>query len=98
MAKLLGKGEARSAAEDEVEDDHVGERRTGKTLAGPFDGMFKGDGCCPRGFKKILEIEGYDGLILDDQNRDIFELFLHAKGAFQWSFRRLYRGRPRLAH
>jgi hypothetical protein len=52
VAKLLGKGEARSAAEDEVEDDHVGECRTGKTLAGAFDGMFKVDGCCPRGLRR----------------------------------------------
>ena len=45
VPELLGKGQARSAAEDEVEDDHVGECRTGKTLAGAFDGMAGMRGC-----------------------------------------------------
>ena len=56
--------------------------------------MFKGDRRPPppppEEFQKILEIEGYDGLVLDDdENRDIFQLFVHAKGAFQCHFQQV---------
>jgi hypothetical protein len=49
--------------------------------------MFQGDRRRARGFEERLQIEGNDRLILDDQNRDIFEVFPHATGPFQRWFR-----------
>jgi hypothetical protein len=82
LPQLLGKGQARRAAKDEVENDDVRQRWTAEALAGALDGMFQGNRPRARGFEEILQIKGYDRLILDDQNRDIFELFAHAASAF----------------
>jgi hypothetical protein len=50
--QLLGKGQARSAAKDEIENDDVRERWTGEALAGALDRMFQGDRRRARGFEE----------------------------------------------